>query len=481
MIQRYALIVVLSLTATLAQSAGMGEADARHLLARTGFIPTAEELSTYAQLDRTAAVDRLLTQSTPQALTPVPADLAEYTPPPEHLKDMSADEKKQFHRQQAQRGLELRAWWMQEMVITPSPLTEHMTLFWHNHFVSSLQKVKSASLMLNQNELLRRDALGNFADMLHAVAKDPAMILYLDTQQNHKAQPNENFAREVMELFTLGIGHYTEQDVKEAARAYTGWGIDRNTGTFVNRPFQHDNGSKTILGQTGNFNGDEVLDILLQQPATAEWITEKIWRDFISTDPDPATVKRNAAIFRQHYEIRPLLRAILLSDAFWANRNRANLIKSPVELLVGSVRELNIQQLDPRLLAIASRQLGQDLFAPPNVKGWPGGDTWINSTTLLLRKQFLDRLTRGAEMPIPKQLPADSAPPGVTAGDEQQMTPLDYTPENGLNHIAGQPDEQRRLAERLLLDMAPGEPIAANLPAADYIHALILDPAYQLK
>ena len=478
---RCGLFIALVFITTLAQASGMSTADAWHLLARTGFAPTEAQLSRYAQLDRTAAVDQLLGQATGTAITPVPADLAEYTPRPANFKDLSVDEKKQFHRLQVQRGLELRAWWMQEMLTTPAPLTEHMTLFWHNHFVSSLQKVKSASLMLNQNELLRHYALGNFADLLHAVAKDPAMILYLDTQQNRKAQPNENFAREVMELFTLGIGNYNEQDVREAARAYTGWSINHETGTFIYRPNQHDNGMKTVLGQTGNFNGDDVLDILLRQPATATLITEKIWRDFISSSPDPVLIKQYAAIFRQHYEIRPLVRAILLSDAFWAPQNRGNLVKSPVELVVGSVHQLNIHQFDPLPFAIASRQMGQDLFAPPNVKGWPGGNAWINSTTLLARKQFLDRLTRGIEMPVPKQLQADAMQPGGRVMGKTDSVQLDYSPDNWLSQLASQPSEQRRRAERLLLATVPAEPIASNLPAADYIRALILDPAYQLK
>lgn len=462
----------------------MGDADAWHLLARTGFAPSAAELSAYARLSRSAAVDQLLVQATQQAVIPVPAELAEYTPPP-RFKDLSEEEKKQFQREQIRHGLQLRAWWIQEMVATPSPLTEHMTLFWHNHFVSSMQKVKSPALMLAQNQLLRHDALDNFGDMLHAVAKDPAMIVYLDNLQNRKAQPNENFAREVMELFTLGIGNYTEQDVREAARAFTGWSLDRDTGSFVNRPFLHDNGLKTVLGQTGNFNGDDVLDILLRQPATAEWITQKLWRDLISDHPDPAEVKRLAATFRdQHYEIRPLLRAMLLSNAFWAPQHRGNLVKSPVELLVGSVRQLNIHQLDPRILAFTSRQLEQDLFAPPNVKGWPGGDSWINSTTLLNRKQFLDKLTRGADMPVPEQYmmqPPATPEQRLAQLAERGMNHIDYAPGNWIGNLAARPQDQYRRAERLLLASAPSEPVAPGLPAADYVRTLVLDPVYQLK
>ncbi len=472
LILKLSLNLTLLLFTGLAQATAMGNADALHFLTRTGFAPSPQELASYAALSRTAAVDRLLAQASQPAVTAIPADLSVYAPLPEPFKELSPEQKVQFQRESVRRNLELQAWWLEEMIATPAPLTEHMTLFWHNHFVSSSQKVKSSVLLLRQNELLRRYALGNFGDMLHAIAKDPAMILYLDTQQDRKAQPNENFAREVMELFTLGIGHYSEQDVQEAARAYTGWSIDRKTGTFINRPELHDDGIKTVLGQTGNFNGDDVLDILLEQPATAEWITRKLWREFISTEPDPLLIKRDAAIFRQHYEIRPVLRALLLSDAFWSAKNRGNLVKSPVELVVGSVRQLQIHP-DPRPLAIASRQLGQNIFAPPNVKGWPGDDAWINSTTLLLRKQFLDRLTRGQQWPIAKKLLSTDMP--------DDMMNFAYDPQVWLSHLAPLPAQQHRSAQTLLLAVAPVNTVSPDLPTAQYLHALLLDPAYQLK
>ena len=198
------------------------------------------------------------------------------------------------------------------MLTTPSPLTEKMVLFWHNHFVSSLQKVRSPVLMYRQNALLRKHALGYFGDLLHEVAKDPAMVIYLDSASNRKGQPNENFAREVMELFTLGEGNYGENDIKEAARAFTGWSLDPDTGEFVVRPLIHDDGVKTVLGRSGNFDGDAVLDILLAQPQTAEFIVAKLWREFVSPTPDPAEVKRIARMFRDNrYNIKVALRALL--------------------------------------------------------------------------------------------------------------------------------------------------------------------------
>ena len=278
--------------------------------------------------------------------------------------------------------------------------------FWHNHFATSQQKSRSATLMYRQNVLLRKYSTGNFAAMLREVGKDPAMLIYLDGAQNRKGAPNENFAREVMELFTLGEGHYTEQDVKEAARAFTGWSIDGESGEFRFRRAIHDDGVKKVLGQEGRFNGDDMITLLLQQPATGEFVVGKLWREFVSPDPartaNAAVVKKLAADWRAaNYEIKPLLREMLLSDAFWAPENRGVLVKSPVDLVIGSLRQFRFSVEDPAPFAVILRQLGQDLFNPPNVKGWPGGEAWLNTSTLLARKGFLNRLFRADEMVKP--------------------------------------------------------------------------------
>ena len=201
------------------------------------------------------------------------------------------------------------------MLATDQPLTERMVLFWHNHFTSSFQKVRYPAALLRQNALFRREALGNFATLLKDVARDPAMLIYLDGMRSVARQPNENFARELLELFTLGEGHYSEADIKAAARAFTGWTVDRETGEFRSRDHEHDDGEKTFLGQTGRFDGEQIIAILLRHPRTAETIVEKLWREFVSLKPDPAEVKRLAASFRNGYEIKPLMRSILLSAA----------------------------------------------------------------------------------------------------------------------------------------------------------------------
>jgi uncharacterized protein (DUF1800 family) len=255
--------------------------------------------------------------------------------------------------------------------------------------------------MARQNEMLRRYALGNFAVLLHAASKDPAMLVYLDGARSRRGQPNENFAREVMELFTLGEGHYNEVDIQEAARAFTGWSVDPDSGEYRWRPMLHDEGNKRVLGYFGNWRGEDVLDILLAEPATAEFVVAKLWKEFVSPQPDASEVKRIASRFRASgYQINVALRELLLTPAFWAPENRGSLVKSPAELVVGTLREFNMRVSDPRPFAFLMRSLGEDLFSPPNVKGWPGGDAWIDSNRLLARKQFTERLLRSEEMNV---------------------------------------------------------------------------------
>jgi uncharacterized protein (DUF1800 family) len=270
-----------------------------------------------------------------------------------------------------------------------------MTLFWHGHFATSQQKVVRADAMWRQHQVLRANALGSFRDMLHAVARDPAMLVYLDGARSRKEAPNENFAREVMELFTLGEatqgGGYTEQDIREAARAFTGWSLEQ--GDFRFRPALHDFGTKTVLGKSGNFDGDQVLDVLLDQPQAARFMVEKLWFEFVSPAPDPREVDRIALRFRSsNYDIAVAMRELLLTKDFWDPANRNSLVKSPVDLIVGAVRELSIQPQDVKPMVLKCAQLGQNLLVPPNVKGWPGYTEWINATTLLERRRFADQL-----------------------------------------------------------------------------------------
>ncbi len=498
-----------SASGTPAPARTLGYDDARHLLNRTGFGATQSEVEHFARMTREEATKKVLADARTVAITPPPAwvgtaDALRYPRAGEKATDA---EKKMFVQQQVREGLELRGWWVGEMLVTPSPLTERMTLFWHNHFVSSQQKVKLAELMYRQNVTLRANALGNFGDMLHAIARDPAMVIYLDSAQNRKDAPNENFAREVMELFTLGEGNYAEQDIKEAARAFTGWSIDRNTGQFMFRRFIHDGGSKTVLGRTGNLDGDQVLDILLAQPQTAEFITRKLWREFVSPDPDETEVKRIARRFRDaRYDIKVALYALLTSDAFYARDNRATLIKSPVELVVGALRQFELRPSETLPFAVAAAGMGQNLFSPPNVKGWPGQDTWINSSTLLARKQFLDRVFRadhaGAKSMVPTidsramaMAPKQAvAPAGAQDPDKQRQIMFRRAMDRGLDsaqfdstawlaQLGAMPDATQRAdaATRLLLATAPQTAPDPDSEPLAMVRGIVLDVTYQLK
>jgi uncharacterized protein (DUF1800 family) len=512
--------VSLSLTFVPAAAASSSNAlsydDARHLLNRTGFGATEGEIQHSVGLTRERAARNLLDGARTTPVNPPPAWTADtgalrY---PRRGESASEAERKVFQQEQVREGLELRGWWVGEMLSTPSPLTERMTLFWHNHFVSSQQKVKLAELMYRQNATLRANALGNFADLLHAIARDPAMVIYLDNAQNRKGSPNENFAREVMELFTLGEGHYSEQDVKEAARAFTGWSLDRETGQFVFRRFIHDDGVKTVLGRTGNFDGDQVLDILLQEPATAEFITRKLWREFVSPDPDETAIRRIAQRFRDsRYDIKVALHDLFTSDAFYASENRGVLVKSPIELVVGTLRQFDMKPGEVTPFAVAAAGMGQNLFAPPNVKGWPGQETWINASTLLARKQFLERLFRGDEASARMQaggngqgaVTADSGmtgalprqaiqPQGALDPDKARQIRFMRAMERGVSGVQfesgvwfAQFDASRGTSSRngaathFLLATAPqSAPDPGSEPLA-LVRALVLDAAYQLK
>ena len=470
------------LSAAHAVSPQLGFDDARHLLYRTSFTATAADLDRYSKLTRDDAIERLLTGVRSAALTPPPAWVGEPFQSLRRFRMANAEERQALQRQRRREGIELRAWWLEEMRATPSPLTEKLTLFWHNHFVSSDQKVRSPQLMYRQNALLRKHALGNFATLLHEIARDPAMVIYLDNASNRKAQPNENFAREVMELFTLGEGHYSERDVKESARAFTGWSIDPDLGEFVFRGAQHDEGMKTVLGRSGNFDGDDVLNILLAQPRTAEHIVEKLWREFVSPVPEAAEVTRIARVFRESgYDIRTALRALLAADAFYAPGARAALIKSPVELIVGTLRQFDFRTGEMLPFAFATAQLGQNLFAPPNVKGWSGGEAWINSTTLLARKQLLDRLFRGEDeraMAAAEGLPRAPMFDDGRARLARAMGELRFDAPRWFAQFGA---TDTAAVQRTILVAAPDNALAAGVTGVESLRLLAQDPVYQLK
>lgn len=382
---------------------------AAHLLNRAGFGGTPAEVKNLNDLGLDKAVDFLVDYETIPDPTPNP----EWAKPdPDRMKHFAEvyrngtpDEKRQFQqetqREQRQRVTELRGWWLQRMASGPRPLQERMALFWHGHFATSFEKVRDGYYMWRQNDIFRRLGTGNWEMLLLETGKDPAMLIWLDQAQSRKEHPNENYAREVMELFALGEGHYTEHDITEAARALTGWSLDRQGQTFIDRPFFHDNGDKTIFGKTGNFDGEDFIGMIVAQPQAAKFITAKIWNYFSGSEPTPELNEALAANFRENgNNFKPLLKTMFRSEEFYSDDIVRNQVKSPVQWLVGSVRMLESELPPPLISWVMTRQLGQDLFAPPNVKGWDGGVTWITTNTLLTRYNDAQALVTGSLPPL---------------------------------------------------------------------------------
>ena len=300
-------------------------------------------------------------------------------------KELDKDERKKIQKKNREGVRNLNMYWMKEMVNSKSQLREKMAFFWHGHFACRNLNVFYQQGLL---DVIRRNALGDFGTLLKEVSRSAAMLNFLNNQQNRKGHPNENFAREVMELFTMGRGNYSEQDVKEAARAFTGWGSNLK-GEFQFRRFQHDYGAKTVLGKTGDFGGEDVLNILLEQKQTAKFITGKIFRFFVNEKEDKTKVEWLSDRFHKSgYNIAALMEDIFTSDWFYDEKNTGVLIKSPVELLVGIQRMLPMKLENEEALMLMQRILGQMLFYPPNVAGWPGGKSWIDSSSLMMRMRI---------------------------------------------------------------------------------------------
>jgi uncharacterized protein (DUF1800 family) len=311
-------------------------------------------------------------------------------------------------RRDRRQARDMQLWWLKRMIQTPRPLEEKLTLFWHGHFATSYRTIENSYHMFLQNRLFRSHAAGNFGELLFAIIRDPAMIAYLNNNQSRKQRPNENLAREIMELFSLGIGAYSERDIKEGARALTGYTF--NDDEFVFRANDHDNGGKTILGSTGNFDGDGFVKVILQQKACSRYIARKLYKFFVADIPplEAAENDRNldasmakaiddlASTMRaSKYELKPVLRRLFLSQHFYDAAIRNQQIKSPTQIVVGAIRSLNAPHRDLAVLLDALDLMGQNLFMPPSVKGWDGGRSWINTSTLYVRQNILAYLLAG--------------------------------------------------------------------------------------
>ncbi len=366
----------------------------QHLYWRAGFGANWQDLTKASTTSLQAEVKRLIKQA---QQTPQPIKVMEGTTPKfEQARAMDKSERQKIIKELRKNVFLLNLAWIKEMAQTNNLLLEKMTLFWHGHFACKQRNVYHAQIHLHT---LRSHALGSFRKLLHAIAKDPAMINFLNNQQNKKNSPNENFAREVMELFSLGRGNYTEQDIKEAARAFTGWGV--NGDEFMFRRIFHDFGSKTFFGKKGNFSGEEIIDIILAKKETAQFITQKIYHFFVSEHLPPARLSELSDIFYQtDYDIAALMEKIFTADWFYEEVNQGNRIKAPVELIAGMMRQLDLRFGNEKALIFIQKVLGQMLFDPPNVAGWKGGQAWIDSSTLMFRLRLPEIILKAAEIGI---------------------------------------------------------------------------------
>lgn len=354
----------------------------KHLLSRAGFGIGIEQIEDLKKKDRKTILKELFTEDSFSSVDYETPDIEsiEYNNP-----QATAELRRKVQKNNQKQNNELNLNFLGKFVTSKEQLREKMAFFWHGHFATRINNPKFNRQILN---ILRKNALGNFRDLLFEVSKSPAMLSFLNNQQNKKDHPNENFAREVMELFTMGRGNYTEKDIREAARAFTGWGYDKE-GNFKERKNLHDTDIKTFLGKTGNFTGDDVLNIILEQKATAKFITTKIYTFFVNEKPDEKIIKDLSENFYQSgYDIKNLMNEIFSSSWFYDQKNIGNRIKSPTELLVGMMRILPMEIQNPENIIVYQKLLGQVLLYPPNVSGWPNGKSWIDSSTLMLRLQI---------------------------------------------------------------------------------------------
>ena len=354
----------------------------QHLLWRAGFFDSPQEVRRLSMMQVDEVVNELFSKSeVAEDLNSVSAGLLEGMTP-QKKKGLNKEEKQKLTEQFRDENIELNRAWISRMATTEATLRERMTFFWMSHFATA---VPVPAFNQQFNNLVRKNALGSFADLLLEVSKSPSMILYLNNQQNRKDHPNENFAREVMELFTLGRGNYSEQDIKESARAFTGWSFDAS-GNYFFRQFQHDDGIKTIFSKSGNFSGEDVIQMLLAKKETASHIVRKIYFHFVNEEANDIRIGELADFFfSNHYDISLLMKKIFTSDWFYEEENIGTRIKSPVELMAGMMRMFSLDFGNEMVIPALQKLLGQILFFPPNVAGWPGGKTWIDSSTLLLR------------------------------------------------------------------------------------------------
>ncbi|MFY9234356.1 MAG: DUF1800 domain-containing protein [Fimbriimonadaceae bacterium] len=411
-----------------------------HLLRRFGLGASESEVDYYVQGGWKSAVDKLLNYD--QVAEPADITIDKFAlPNPQGVPQL--------------RIQGVVAWWHVRILTTRRPLLEKMTVFWHDHFATSASKVNVPPLMYQQNETIRSNATGKFQTLLLEMSKDPAMIFWLDNQYNVRGKANENFAREVMELFTLGIGNYSEKDIQEASRAFTGWTFRRTrrfdnpevgrAADFLFRPGQHDADDKTVFGKTGPFGGEDIIAMLCEMPQTAKYIVTKLWEWFAYAEPAPALIEKLTTQFRESgLDIKVILRAIMESPEFYSDKAERAIYKNPVDFIIPTLRQLGLgeivasQNFDPeqgpvaRLGRVApaaaaaqsANAMGMQLLFPPDVAGWASGPAWITTATIVERIGWADRIfgtsppaQRRAQIRFPAYglFAADPTPEGVVS------------------------------------------------------------------
>lgn len=411
---------------------------AAHLLRRSGFGASRQELDAAVAAGPIATVERLFDST---------AESAAFQ---SQMRSVASSSLATGNVKQ------LSAWWAYRMLDTPAQLLEKLTLFWHGHFATSAAKVEDAELMYNQNVLLRRFALGRFPELVLQIARDPAVLIYLDSATNRKAHPNENFAREIMELFCLGEGNYQEEDIRELARCFTGWEVKRKKFRF-NR-YQHDTGAKSVLGETGKFGGEDGVRIVVNHDAAPRFVASRLVRFFVFDEPQ-ATSELLLPLVKQleadQMNVGPVVKRILSSNLFYSSQAVGRKVKSPVEVAIGFLRCLE-GSTDAFRLADQMQQLGQGLFYPPSVKGWDGGRTWINSSTLLGRSNLIRELLESEKTRFGKTTLADYLKAN-DIGDADRLVefleellfavPIPAAAKDRIKQLAGNMSDNRKLVE----------------------------------
>jgi uncharacterized protein (DUF1800 family) len=406
-----------------------------HLYRRAGFGARPEELDTAVARGYRATVDHLLDVTAPD---PGLATRADPT-----FTDVYGDfdTVRRHHRREANR---MMLWWLNRMIAATNPLPEKLTLFWHDHFATSLQKVKAPDLMFRQNQLFRAMGAGRFEPLAQAVAKDAAMMMWLDSNSNKRERPNENFARELFELFTVGEGNYAEADIKAAARAFTGWRVSPRTQQFAFAPRLHDGDPKALFGETSSFGGEDVVRLLTTRAACARFITAKVWSHFgRPVTPDDPLVDELSDVFAPDLDMRALLHAIFLHPEFDSPATRTGLVKQPIEYVAGALRALG-QRAEGIDVVRALRLLGQEPFLPPSVGGWPDNGYWLSTASSLGRVRFAEAAARDADL-----TPVSSVPPRARPAAVAHLLSIDAwspTTTQALQQVADEPRSLLTLA-----------------------------------